>query len=244
MAKLFHFQNMQLRALKFEYNFIIVIFLGLCCQIKVGVSHIGEKCFLSAFCRASNSYCDKEGICRCNPDYPIEVDRHKCKQGSRYGQKCEYTEQCTYYDLNSYCTQLPYRSNCECHIDFFYDPDKKLCLKFPEHGDHNQKLMLPTAVGISLALASVLCCCLALVHMYRRQNVERNYFSWFRINRTSSVQREEDQTTRLPTRVDNLPSYESVVSVEDNHEEPPPVYEEAIKAPPFVTETVSNSNKP
>ncbi|XP_022249704.1 uncharacterized protein LOC106466033 isoform X3 [Limulus polyphemus] len=195
MAKLFHFQNMQLRALKFEYNFIIVIFLGLCCQIKVGVSHIGEKCFLSAFCRASNSYCDKEGICRCNPDYPIEVDRHKCKQ-------------------------------------------------VPEHGDHNQKLMLPTAVGISLALASVLCCCLALVHMYRRQNVERNYFSWFRINRTSSVQREEDQTTRLPTRVDNLPSYESVVSVEDNHEEPPPVYEEAIKAPPFVTETVSNSNKP
>ncbi|XP_076366519.1 uncharacterized protein LOC143255162 [Tachypleus tridentatus] len=235
------FQNTKLKALKFEYNFIIVIFVGFC-QIKDGVSHIGEKCFLSTFCRASNSYCDKEGICRCKPDYPIQVDPHKCKQGRRYGQKCEYTEECTYYDENSYCTQLPYRSNCECYIDFFFDPDKKLCLKFPEHEDSNRRLMLPTAVGFSLAFASVLCCCLALVHVFRRRNMQRNCFSWFQRNRTSSVQT-EDQTTRLPTRVDNLPSYEAVVS-EDNVEEPPPVYEEAIKAPPIITKTVSNSDKP
>lgn len=238
MAKIFKYWI--LRPFIFEYSFTSIIFLGLC--IQDGVSHVGESCILSVFCRGSNVHCER-GICRCKADYPIQVDSHKCKQGKKQGERCEYTEECTYYDDNAYCTQLPYRSTCECHTDYIYDASKGLCVKISETRNESSNLVLPTAVGLSLAFASVVCCCLALVHMCRRQNSEGSGILWFQGNRTNVAQTEEQHNTQLRA-VDSLPSYDTVVHVENAPEEPPPSYEEAVKVMPITAVTVSNSDKP
>lgn len=54
---------------------------------------------------------------------------HFCFLGKHYNEKCDYTEECSFFDPNSYCSQLPYRSTCECHTGFQYDEIKKVCDK-------------------------------------------------------------------------------------------------------------------
>lgn len=84
---------------------VILLSTGECCDLPertnawstagawlaVGVrGHIGEPCnSLLKMCLppSPNIYCDQSNICRCKPDYPVEIQPHTCKAAKRIGQR-------------------------------------------------------------------------------------------------------------------------------------------------------------
>jgi len=79
-------------------------------------SHIGEKCNFGAVCWPLNArvYCDKQHICRCRPEFPIQVGDHECEKGRYYGELCRFDKECTFLDNNTRC----YLQKCECIDDY------------------------------------------------------------------------------------------------------------------------------
>ncbi|CAG2123109.1 unnamed protein product, partial [Medioppia subpectinata] len=72
--------------------------------------HIGQSCNLIGLCLpiSAHIFCDKENICRCKKEYPIEVGPHTCLAPKRVGDRCSHPEECLYYDKSSHCNQSPY----------------------------------------------------------------------------------------------------------------------------------------
>lgn len=205
-------------------------------------AHIGEPCRLLVlgFCFSSNSYCDQAGICRCKPEFPVNVSPHNCRKARQYGEKCSYSEECTYYDPNSYCTQLPYRSTCECHDEFRYDRAQKMCARISDQSD-GPNMLLPTAVGVSLAMSTILCCCLAAWHVCRKRSngLWTQSCSRFVRSRANSIPNTQsgsgdDCPGVLLQAQDPLPTYEVAVSLQsqdddqNSADELPPSYDDVM----------------
>ncbi|XP_023238380.1 uncharacterized protein LOC111637185 [Centruroides sculpturatus] len=198
-----------------------------------GMAHVGQKCFLSNFCRGKNTYCDNDSICRCLPDFPVLVSPHNCRKPRKYGAKCEFPEECSYHDKNSYCTQWPYRSICECLNDYIYNKEKEICVKVMSTREDRQSLVLPTILGISLAAACIMCCCLALWQfcLSRQSREDNRFLRRFRRNRQENTTNENERD--VPSRYDDaLPPYEMIIRENQMHssvDELPPSYNEVMK---------------
>lgn len=209
----------------FVFLIIASLFIG-------GLNHVGQPCNrLIRLCLALNSYCDENNICRCKPDYPVNISLHSCRQGRSYSEKCDYTEECFYYDPNSYCSQLPYRSTCECHSGFLYNDLKKICVKIGGDNPKPANLVFPTAIGLSLAFASIICCCLVLWHVCKRRSLA--VFSRNRMTSHShylSARRGSQRSVCVPSAPaldEALPTYDTALSLKVTDDcEPPPSYED------------------
>lgn len=211
----------------------LILFYLICILcLSEGLSHVGEKCLLYIFCKASNSYCDSSGICRCKAEYPVNVTPHDCRRGRRYGHKCQFSEECTYFDPNAYCTQMPYRSVCDCHPDLVYSEEKKLCVEVIPWKNNTQGVLLPSILGISLGIASLLCCCLAGWHCCQKHRFggESSVFRHLTIRSRSNGNEGSRRSAQAPLS-DALPPYEMIIRENDSHyvDELPPTYEEVIK---------------
>lgn len=214
------------------FSFIVLCWTLFFCLITEGMTHVGQPCnVIIKICLASNSYCDERGICRCKPDYPVTVGPHTCKRGARFGEVCGYTEECTYYDNNTYCNQLPYRKTCECYDGYRYNEERKVCKKLTEDYARNTNSILPTAIGLSLAFASVLCCILVLWHICRKQSSPShwNFYS----NNTATTPTAPNATENVEPFLrgdETLPNYDTALSLKGSEDcEPPPSYEEVIQ---------------
>lgn len=200
--------------------------------VQEGVSHIGQKCdSIFSFCRAKNSYCDDLNICRCLPEYPVNVTLHDCRKPRKYGTRCEYPEECSYHDNHSYCTQLPYRSICECLHDYIYSKEKEKCIKIQSTTGERQSLILPTILGISLAAACVMCCCLALWHFCqsRQPGEENRFLRRLSRNRQNNLNENRDVPSHYG---DTLPPYEMIIRENELQaavDELPPSYDDVVK---------------
>lgn len=141
------------------------------CPSLLAKSHIGQPCnTLLRMCLpwTGHMICDEENICRCRPDYPVQVGDHSCRRARHINEKCASHEECRYYDSNSHCTQNPISSICECSIGFEFDESKRKCVpegKFarkPGTGPSTAatSLLIPSAAGFIMACISLLCCCI------------------------------------------------------------------------------------
>ncbi|KAG8188976.1 hypothetical protein JTE90_010065 [Oedothorax gibbosus] len=182
---------------------------------------------------SSHSYCDKENICRCKPDYPVNISLHSCKKGKYYSEKCEYSEECLHFDPNSYCTQLPYRSTCECHNGFVFNEVSKLCEKFDKGSSKPSNHVFPTAIGGSIAFASIIFFVLITWQVCKRQNIYDRVFARRNIpERSHYLPTSQESQRTLPTAPimdETLPTYDTALSQKISEDcEPPPSYEEVI----------------
>ncbi|CAG2106291.1 unnamed protein product [Medioppia subpectinata] len=50
-------------------------------------------------------------VCECLKDYPVNVNNKNCRKAVRNGGKCEFTEECSYFDKNTVCTN---DGLCQC----------------------------------------------------------------------------------------------------------------------------------
>ncbi len=223
-------------------------------------AHIGEPCNALKICWPVNThmYCDSQNICRCKKEYPVVVGLHSCLQSRKVSERCSHPEECHYSDPNSYCTQTPYSSQCQCLEGFVYDRYEEKCVKglycrsicldinhiiwylcgleSRTKKPSNTALMIPTAAGFLMACFSLLCCCALIWHnICRKQDIpNRNALQLSsQTNRRSRNQTETN--SRLNNR--NISNIESQAtthlppyeSVLILHDEPPPSYDDAIK---------------
>lgn len=203
-------------------------------------AQIGSKCtFLS--CRfARHAACDANNICRCKPDYPVQVSPLKCAKARRNLEVCTDSKECTVTDANMYCSQTSSQSRCECHIDFTYNEESRSCepLKLPPVAPD---ILLPMAVGVSVALSSMLCCFLALWRLCKRAN--NNFMSSLQTSGSANSRATREHTpvrTQDSWSSDTLPSYEAAVSLKrpsSSQEDPPPPYSEAVTLQLPLSET-------
>lgn len=219
---------------------ILLIFLFLASLIIGGRNQVGQPCKkllqgVIKICLARHSYCDENDICRCEPGYPVNISFSSCRKGRKYAEKCEFTEECYYYDPNSYCSQLPYRSTCECHNGFLYNESKKICIKVGGETPKPTNLVFPTAIGLSLAFASIICCCLVLWHVCKRQNIANAVFSRERMPSHThflSTHRDSHRSICVPSAPpadEALPTYDTALSQKITEDcGPPPSYEDVI----------------
>ncbi|GIX83046.1 uncharacterized protein CEXT_640101 [Caerostris extrusa] len=212
---------------------VLLILLLLLNLISEGWNHVGQPCNkIFRLCLTSNSYCDKENICRCKPDYPVNVSLHSCRKGKLYSEKCDYTEECSYYDPNSYCSQLPYRSICECHTGFIFNEVTKICESVGKDTPKSSNLVFPTAIGGSLALASILFFCLVAWQVCKRQNARSRNFRRDTSSRSryqSAYLESQGAVPSAPTADETLPTYDTALSLKISEDcEPPPSYDEVI----------------
>lgn len=108
---------------------------------SIGECHIGEPCnplIRLCFPASNEVYCDENRICRCRPEYPVQVGIHSCAKSKKHDEYCSYNEQCDYHDNNSFCTQNTYSSYCECLDGFVYDRVIERCI--PGQYNHIDKL--------------------------------------------------------------------------------------------------------
>ncbi|XP_054721427.1 uncharacterized protein LOC129231204 [Uloborus diversus] len=210
--------------------FIVVLLLSFIAQ---GHSHVGQPCnSVFRICLASHSYCDENNICRCEPEYPVNISLHSCKKGKQYSERCDYSEECSYYDPNSYCTQLPYRSICECHSGYAYNAFKKICDKVGGDTPKPTTLLFPTAIGLCLGFSGVLCCCMVAWQVCKRRDFRNNFdrhHSAIHTHYQDSGENLRQIPSAPPPADETLPNYDTVLTLkvsEDN--DPPPSYEEVI----------------
>lgn len=130
-------------------------------------SHIGKKCNFARICFVRHASCDNDNICRCNPDYPIQISDNKCAKDRRHLEYCTDTKECAMHDKNMYCSLTSSQSRCECHDGFIFDADRQECEPIEENRTSHD-ILLPMAVGVSVALSSMLCCFLALWRLCNR----------------------------------------------------------------------------
>ncbi|RWS31567.1 uncharacterized protein B4U80_13592 [Leptotrombidium deliense] len=208
---------------------VLVFCLTHCLRVSFG--HIGQSCnaLLRICLPPSNQvYCDKDNVCRCKPEYPVQVTVHNCAKPRNYGDKCKYQEECAATDLNLHCTQSPYLSQCECKPGYIYNYNNKLCVKDDSSLSTIQNsLLLPSAAGLLILFLSVLCCCLLLWHTVCRKRQPRNSFDAglrMRNRPVHSVESQSENRNSSDTTNANLPSYDSVL-----YDETPPSYDEVIK---------------
>jgi len=205
--------------------------------------HIGQPCNVLGMCLpiSSHIYCDKDNICRCRKEYPIEVGPHSCLSPKRVADRCSHPEECLHNDKNSHCNQSPYSSRCECNAGFVYDKYKSICA--PETKNvrkgSNPALMIPTAAGLLMACFSLLCCCALIWHNLCRRhdiinrNAANGASSGARSRRTGGDARRgtgvnrRNQTNETQVSA-HLPPYESIL-IDSMNNDPPPTYEDAIK---------------
>ena len=212
-------------------------------------------------------YCDENRICRCRPEYPVQVGIHSCAKSKKHDEYCSYNEQCNYHDNNSFCTQNTYSSYCECLDGFAYDKMIELCIPGQYNlidksciyaffllyictgkGEkHNHLPIIPTAAGFLVASFSLLCCCVLVWHNFCRVDdpPQRNHQRSHR----SHHHHYGDNLNRV-NRINNqisensfiaLPSYEFASNI---HDEPPPKYEDVIKeAQEEAQKELSNTNQ-
>lgn len=233
------------------------------CLISVS-GHIGQPCnpFLRATGRcypwSGHIVCAEDNICRCDPNYPVQIGDHLCKQGRRVGDRCSYLEECIHHDPNSYCTQEPFSSQCECLTGFEWSELKGKCV--PETSGTRKRaptmsLLIPSAAGLMMACFSLLCCCLLLWHnLCRNARAEgRDALREFHVISGGPLQqgggrsgRNGGRCARLSLHGDRIlsghngnmtlpPQYEAVVGLTEglsSGNEPPPSYEDAVKQPP------------
>jgi len=229
----------------FELDFninTISILLFTFMSIKVDC-HIGEPCnslLKMCFPVSPHIYCDSQNICRCKKEYPVVVGLHSCRQPKKIFERCSHPEECHYSDPNSYCTQTPYSSQCECLEGFIYDKYLNKCVDEPKPKKSNPALMIPTAAGFLMACFSLLCCCALIWHNICRKHDMPNRNPHQLPSQTNRRTRSQTETNRdLENRrnipnislndsqaTTHLPPYESVLIL---HDEPPPSYEDAIK---------------
>ncbi|CAL1285192.1 unnamed protein product [Larinioides sclopetarius] len=213
---------------------VLLILLLLFNLISEGQNHVGQPCNkIFRICLSSNSYCDKENICRCKPEYPVNISLHSCKKGKQYSEKCEYSEECYYYDPNSYCSQLPYRSTCECHTGFIFNEVTRICESIGKEPPKTSNIVFPTAIGGTLAFASIIFFCLVAWQVCKRQNVYSRVFSRrsasIRSRYHSAYSEGSGPVPSAPTADETLPTYDTALSLKISEDcEPPPSYEEVI----------------
>ncbi|XP_015912656.1 uncharacterized protein [Parasteatoda tepidariorum] len=208
---------------------LLLLFLNL---ISEGRNHVGQPCNkIFRICLASNSYCDEENICRCKPDFPVNISVHSCKKGKQYSEKCDYSEECSYYDRNSYCSQLPYRSTCECHAGFIYNEGDKACEKIGGEPPKPTNRVFPTVIGVTFAFASIFCFCLVIWQVCKRQNLYPGIFGRSNVtSRSQYLPTSRDSQRPLPSAPhldEALPNYDTVLKNSEDHD-PPPSYDEVI----------------
>ncbi|CAN8013995.1 unnamed protein product [Ixodes persulcatus] len=196
-------------------------------------SHIGKKCNFARICFVRHASCDNDNICRCNPDYPIQISDNKCAKDRRHLEYCTDTKECAMHDKNMYCSLTSSQSRCECHDGFIFNADRQECEPIEENRTSHD-ILLPMAVGVSVALSSMLCCFLALWRLCNRASNGRGFLGGLRNRRSHS--REPRERASAPAHEsswssDTLPSYDAAVSLKrqsSSQEDPPPPYSEAI----------------
>ncbi|XP_049267673.1 uncharacterized protein LOC119378191 [Rhipicephalus sanguineus] len=177
-------------------------------------AQIGSKCtFLS--CRfARHAACDANNICRCKPDYPVQVSPLKCAKARRNLEVCTDSKECTVTDANMYCSQTSSQSRCECHIDFTYTKSQDpVNLSFTHYREIAGFFFELFKLG-GLALSSMLCCFLALWRLCKRAN--NNFLSSLQTSGSVNSRATREHTpvrTQDSWSSDTLPSYEAAVSL-------------------------------
>lgn len=220
---------------RFCSSLVLFLIIGTCSL------HIGKKCGILGYCRARHASCDKDYICRCSPQYPVQISDHECAKGRRYLEHCTHTEQCSWYDGHTYCSDTSSQSRCECDDESLFDEDRQFCKPIDE-SRRPYDIRLPMAVGVSVALSSMLCCFLALWRLCNRASGNRSFLSSFRSQRSNSRTPREHAaaTTQESWSSDTLPSYDAAVSLKkqsSSQEDPPPPYSEAIAFQAPLSET-------
>ncbi|KAG0432697.1 hypothetical protein HPB47_020600 [Ixodes persulcatus] len=178
-------------------------------------SHIGKKCNFARICFVRHASCDNDNICRCNPDYPIQISDNKCAKDRRHLEYCTDTKECAMHDKNMYCSLTSSQSRCECHDGFIFNADRQECEPIEENRTSHD-ILLPMAVGVSVALSSMLCCFLALWRLCNRASNGRGFLGGLRNRRSHS--REPRERASAPAHEsswssDTLPSYDAAVSL-------------------------------
>ncbi|KAH7945230.1 hypothetical protein HPB49_008464 [Dermacentor silvarum] len=206
-----------------------------------GSAQIGSKCvFLS--CRfARHAACDANNVCRCKPDYPVQVSPLRCAKARRHLEVCTDNRECTEIDKNTYCSRTSSQSRCECHDDFVYNEETRSCelMKLPPV---SPDILLPMAVGVSVALSSMLCCFLALWRLCKRAN-SSGFLSSLQSSGSANLRAAREHApvrTQDSWSSDTLPSYEAAVSLKrpsSSQEDPPPPYCEAVTLQLPLSET-------
>ncbi|PRD34916.1 UNVERIFIED_CONTAM: hypothetical protein NCL1_13129 [Trichonephila clavipes] len=154
-------------------------------------------------------------------------------KGKQYSEKCEYSEECNYYDPNSYCSQLPYRSTCECHTGFIFNEVTKICESVGKDTPKSSNLMFPTAIGGCLAFASIIFFCLVAWQVCKRQNMYSRIFSRRNVSARShyhsTCMESQGPIPSAPIADESLPTYDTALSLKISEDcEPPPSYDEVI----------------
>ncbi|XP_064471308.1 uncharacterized protein LOC135385747 isoform X2 [Ornithodoros turicata] len=178
--------------------------------------HIGERCNFLGFCFVRHARCDSDNICRCTPEFPVALNNHKCGKLRRYQDDCTENGECTQHDNNMYCSQLAIQSRCECLDGFIFNEDANVCMSIKRR-QSSPELLLPMAVGISVALSSLLCCVLALYRICYRSSGTDNFLSSIR-RRGYAVPWGQPEEPTAPSQHeswsgDTLPSYDVAVSL-------------------------------
>lgn len=232
--------------------------------------HIGQPCnALLRMCLpwSGHMYCDDKNICRCRPDYPVQIGDHSCRKGRRVGERCTTLEECQHTDSNSYCTQTPFSSQCDCLTGFLHDKIKQKCV--PE-GKFSRKpgsgstaatsLLIPSAAGFIMACISLLCCCILVWHNLCRAAQLTPEETWREIHghhaavgsagsrsshshrhrgSSSTHSRNQTHSSLARDRSVPLPSYESAFY--DSRHAPHPFVGMADEPPPSYDEAIKQS---
>ncbi|CAG2181343.1 unnamed protein product, partial [Oppiella nova] len=53
-------------------------------------------------------------VCECLKEYPVNVNNKNCRKALYIGERCEFTEECSYFDKNTVCSSDGY---CQCSED-------------------------------------------------------------------------------------------------------------------------------
>lgn len=218
----------------FAYSLLSLLFGNSCAQI-------GSKCTFITICLARHASCDHNNICRCKPDYPVQISERRCAKVRRHLELCTDTRECSKLDVNMYCSRTSSQSRCECFDDYAYNEATKSCQPL-KLAPVSPDILLPMAVGVSVALSSMLCCLLALWRLCKRANGS-GFLGSFQ-NGSSANSRAARE--RVPVRTqeswssDTLPSYEAAVSLKrpsSSQEDPPPPYCDAVALQLPLSET-------
>jgi len=219
------------------YAILSTLLYVMALSIKV-FGHIGEPCnSLLKMCLplSTHMYCDANNICQCKSEFPVQVGAHSCRSARKVHERCSHPEECVYNDRNSYCTQTPYSSQCECHEGFVFDKTVNLCVEQKGGKPSSTVLIIPTAAGFLMACFSLLCCCVLIWHNVcrntdTRPTTQSHVSERARRNRTNdgfNRNMNNNNNDGIDSHLSPLPPYESVLIL---HSEPPPSYEDAIKA--------------
>ncbi|KAI1280680.1 hypothetical protein HDE_13675 [Halotydeus destructor] len=205
--------------------------------------HIGEPCHsvlntcFAGFQVLNRMYCDKDHICRCPSNYPVVIMPHTCKRAKKVGEGCSSPAECTTTDPNSFCSQSPLQSECQCHSGFSYNYVTEKCEKGAKAGSSRKTSvvsLIPSAVAFLFACFGLFCCFVFVWHSFCRKSPLTEWSARMEPRATSDV------TSRLNGQNSTVsPSYE--ITMYDD--QPPPPYEEAIKCSNLVPPPYTLSSK-